>query len=82
MSSREPTEILVAVHVDRGGATPVLVSIDGENRHAKWIGRSLVLSLHLTGQTTRGTDRAGNPDTLPLANITVPEWLALKEGFI
>lgn len=36
--SREPTEILVALHVDRGGATPVPVSIDGENKNAKWIG--------------------------------------------
>lgn len=80
--SREPTEILVALHVDRGGATPVLVSIDGENKNAKWIGRSLVLSLHETGQTTRGTNRDGRPCVLPLANLTVPEWLALKQGFI
>lgn len=82
MSARDPVEIMVALHVDRGGAGPVLVSLDGENKNAKWIGRKLIGSLHKTGQTTRGTDRDGQIVTLPIANITVPEWLALKEGFI
>ncbi len=82
MSSNSPVELLVALHVDRGGAGPVLVSNDGENRHAKWIGRKLIGSLHTTGQTTKGTDRNGQSVNLPLANITIPEWLALKEGFI
>lgn len=82
MSSREPTEIMVALHVDRGGASPVLVSIDGDNRKARWIGRRLIASLHVTGQTTKGTDRDGNAVMLPIANLTVPEWLAIKEGFV
>lgn len=81
MGSREPTEIMVALHVDRGTG-PVLVSIDGDNRNGKWISRKLIGSLHKTGKTTRGTDRDGRPVMLPIANLTVPEWLATKEGFI
>lgn len=82
MSSREPVELLVALHADQDGLRAVLVSIDGENKNAKWVGRKLIGSLHKTGQTTRGTDRNGQIVNLPLANLTVPEWLALKEGFI
>jgi hypothetical protein len=81
MSNSEPTEIMVALHVNRIDG-PVLVSIDGDNAKAKWIGRKLIGSLHETGRTTRGTDRNGDKVTLPLANLTVPEWLAKKEGFI
>lgn len=82
MSGSDPTEIMVALHLDRGGTHPVLVSLDGENAHAKWIGRRLIASLHKTGQTTRGTNRDGQIVTLPIANLTIPEWLALKEGLI
>lgn len=82
MSSREPTEIMVALHVDRSGASPVLVSIDGDSKKARWIGRRLIESLHQTGQTTKGTDRDGHPVMLPIANLTVPEWLAINEGFV
>lgn len=81
MSSREPTEIMVALHVDRDNG-PVLVSLDGDSRNAKWIGRKLISSLHTTGKTTRGTDRDGRSVILPIANLTVPEWLATKEGLI
>lgn len=78
--SRDPTEILVALHAEteRG----VLVSNDGINDHAKWIGKTLVASLHRTGKTTRGTDRGGQEAVLPLAHLTIPEWLAIKEGFV
>lgn len=81
MGSRDPTEIFVALHVDRGDG-PVLVSIDGINARGVWIGRRLIESLHKTGKTTKGTDRYGQSVILPLANLTVPEWLAKKEGFI
>lgn len=80
MPSRDPTEILVALHRRTAGA--YLVSNDGVNEHAKWISRTLVTSMHETGQTTRGTDRDGQQAVLPLANMTVPEWLAIKEGFV
>lgn len=81
MSNREPIEILVALHFNRADR-PLLVSIDGVNANAKWIGRKLIGSLHETGQKTSGTDRFGNKVMLPLANLTVPEWLAKNEGFI
>lgn len=82
MSSREPTELLVAVHVNRPQDKSILMSIDGDNKNAKWIARSLISSFHETGQSTRGTDRNDNVLRLPLANVTIPEWLAIKEGFV
>jgi len=72
MRSRDPVQLLVALHVDRGG----------ENIHGVWIARKLVSSLHLTGKTTKGTDRNGQMVNLPMANITIPEWLAIKSGLI
>lgn len=78
--SSEPTEIVVALHAN--GKTGVLVSLDGDAINAKWIGRKLISSLHATGRTTRGHDRDGNAVTLPMAHLTVPEWLATKEGLV
>lgn len=80
--SREPVEILVAVHVDRPQDRSVRVSIDGDDCRGVWIARSQFGSFHLTGKSTAGTDRHGNNVRLPMANVTLPEWLAKKEGFI
>jgi hypothetical protein len=80
--SREPTQVSVAVHADIPGKAAILVSIDGENANGKWIARSQIGSMHLTGKTTQGTDRYGTTVTLAMANITIPEWLAKQEGFI
>jgi len=80
--SNEPTEIMVAVHVNRPQDSSVRVSIDGDDRNGKWIGRKVISSLHETGQTTHGTDRNDRVVVLPVAHITIPEWLAKKEGFI
>ncbi len=80
--SREPAEVLVAVHVDRPQDKSVCVSIDGDGRKGVWIARSQLGSFHLTGKSTAGTNRYGEPVRLPMANITLPEWLAKKEGFI
>lgn len=80
--SREPTEILVAVHVDRPQDKSIRVSIDGDDKNGVWIARAILESYHLTGQHTAGKDRYGNAASLPMANITIPEWLAKKEGFI
>ena len=82
MSRNEPTELLVAVHFNSPEGKAVLVSIDGENTGAKWIPRSLIESIDLTGKTTKGTNRGGYKVTLPLANLVIPEWLALREGLI
>lgn len=78
----EPVELLIAVHFDPPQGKAVLVSDTGDASRAKWLPKRLLNSFHLTGKTTRGTDRAGKPVTLPMANVTIPEWLAKREGLI
>ncbi len=80
MARTDPTEVLVAFHHESDKAR--LVSINGENSRAVWIARTVTGSFHLTGQSTMGTDRHGQRVKLPLANMTVPEWLAKDRGFI
>lgn len=82
MSRNDPTEILVAVHADLQTKNAILVSINGEGNRATWIARKLISSYHLIGTSTDGTDEKGNRKRLPLANMTVPEWLAKDRGFI
>lgn len=82
MSRNEPVEILVAVHRDYAKTNGVLVSINGEGNRATWIARKLIFSYHLIGTSTEGTDDKGNRKRFPLANMTVPEWLAKDRGFI
>lgn len=82
MSSKELVEVFVALHVNPPKAQAVLVSDDGENAHAKWIPRKFIGSLHETGKTTVGTDRNGARVILPMAHLTIPEWLAKREGLI
>jgi hypothetical protein len=82
MSRNGPTELLVAVHFDPPKGAAVLVSIDGTNARGTWIPKKLIESFHLTGKTTQGTDRSGNNVTLPLAHITIPEWLAVQRELV
>lgn len=82
MSRNTPTEVLVAVHFDPPNGRAILVSVDGENSHATWIAKSLISSKHLTGKTTQGTDGKGARVTLALANMTIPEWLAIDRRFV
>lgn len=82
MSRNDPTEILVAVHADLETKNAVLVSINGESKRATWIARKLISSYHLIGTSTEGTDDKGKRVRLPLANMSVPEWLAKDRGFI
>jgi hypothetical protein len=82
MSRNDPTELLVALHVDTPKAAAVLVSIDGEHARGAWIPRRLIESMHQTGKTTRGTDRDGQRVNLPLLNLVIPEWLAIREGLV
>jgi hypothetical protein len=42
----------------------------------------LIGSLHETGKTTVGKDRDGQRVILPVAHLTIPEWLAKREGLI
>lgn len=80
--SREPAEVFVAVHVDRPQDKSVRVSLDGDDANGVWIARSQISSFHLNGKTTQGKDRHGNTVRLPLAHMTLAEWLAKKEGLI
>lgn len=82
MGNKTPTEVLVACHHDGEGRKARLVSINGEAAKAVWISKSLTDSFHLTGKTTRGTDRNGQKIILPLANMVIPEWLAADREFI
>lgn len=82
MSRNDPTEILVAVHRDQADTKAVLVSINGDGKRATWVARSQIKSYHLIGKSTDGTDDKGNRKRFPLANMTVPEWLAKDRGFI
>jgi hypothetical protein len=82
MSRNDPTEILVAVHADLPTKNAILVSINGEGNRATWVARKLIESFHLIGKSTEGTDQNGKRARYPLANMTVPEWLAKDRGFI
>ncbi|MEN6535688.1 MAG: hypothetical protein ABFD89_18635 [Bryobacteraceae bacterium] len=82
MSRNDPTELLVAVHFDRPDRPSMVVSIDGESKHARYIPRSLIQSFHLTGQTTQGTDRNGQTVRISLGNLVIPEWLATREELV
>jgi hypothetical protein len=82
MSKNDPTELMVAVHFNHPDRPSIVVSIDGDNRNAKFIPRSLIESFHETGKTTRGTDRNGQKVILPLANLVIPEWLAVREELV
>ena len=82
MSRNDPTEILVAVHRDNPVDQAVLVSIDGRDASRTWIARSQIEHFELTGKTTKGEGARGQPVTRPLANLTIPEWLAISMGFV
>lgn len=56
--------------------------INGEHKKGVWIARHLMSSFHLTGKTTQGTGKDGTRETLKLAHMTIPEWLAQDRGFI
>lgn len=75
-------EIEVALHVHQPAGRAVLVSLDGENASARWLPRSRIVALHETGRTTKGTNRVGQVVTLPMAQLVIPEWLAIKEGLV
>lgn len=82
MSRNDPTEILVAMHRDPENANARFVSINGEYKRAVWIPKKLTGSFHLIGTTTEGTDKDGQRVRIPLANMTIPEWLAKDRGFV
>lgn len=82
MKASADIDINVAVHIDSGRYASVLVSDDGDSAHAVWIPRSQIRALHLTGQTTKGKSQLGQRVTLPIASLTIPEWLAEQRGLV
>jgi hypothetical protein len=80
VSKNDPTELLVALHFTTSQA--IRVSIDGNETRSKWIPKRLISSMHETGKTTQGTDRQGHKVMLPMADLVIPEWLAIREELI
>lgn len=75
-------ELAVCLHYDTGkerkGA--VLVSLDGDESHAKWIPHSLIESIEEKTATSRGTRKNGQTVDLPIIVITLPSTVAAEKG--
>lgn len=72
-------DLTLAIHYDTGKA--ILVSETGEEAKAVWLPKSQV-EIHDTGKQTTGVKKNGETIMLPLAEVTLPEWLAKKNGLI
>ena len=66
MSDLVDLDVMVHAETDRA----VRVSLDGEDHGAVWLPRSQI-EVHYTGRKHNGAK---------LAQITLPEWLATREG--
>lgn len=75
-------ELHMVVHVDKDWHEARKLSLDGDDKRAKWIPRSLTKSFHLIGKKTSATDAFGARVILPIAHITLPEWKARQDGLI
>ncbi len=72
-------DLTMALHYDTGQA--VLVSETGEESKAVWLPHSQIeIARH--ARFTKGTNKAGQTVSLPVLTVTVPEWLAKKQGLI
>jgi hypothetical protein len=56
------------------------VSADGNETRAKWLPKSLI-SIVPVGSNERGIKKDGQTVILPVVTITMPQWLAEREGF-
>jgi len=70
MTSRQPDrlELALAVHAETDAA--LLVSETGERGNAVWLPKSQI-----------ETSSARIVDGLRVADVTLPEWLAIEKGF-
>ena len=62
-------------------ALAVMVSETGDGAKAIWLPLSKI-EIHNLGKTCRGFDKRGQAESLPLFEITMPEWLAIDKGLI
>lgn len=69
----------MVLHYDTGKA--VLVSDTGEESKAVWLPKSQV-EIHNEGKTGDAVKKDGQVVVLPIVVVTVPDWLAMKQGLI
>lgn len=72
-------DLTMALHHETGKA--VLVSETGDKAKAKWIAKSLCEVVHLH-EDIRGKTKRGQTVTLPAITLTLPQWIAKREGLI
>ena len=72
-------DLTMALHYDTGKA--VLVSETGEESKAVWLPRSQV-EVDNTGKSTDAVKKDGQIIRVTLVTVTLPEWLAKKNGLI
>ena len=69
----------MCLHYDTGKA--ILVSDTGEESRAVWLPKSKV-EINRDGKSVNAVKKDGQRVVLPVATITVPEWLAKQKGLI
>ncbi len=72
-------DLTMALHYDTGKA--VYVSETGEEKKAVWLPHSLI-EIERHARFVQGTNKSGKPVSLPVLTVTLPEWLAKKQGLI
>jgi hypothetical protein len=63
---------------DRGA---LFCSVDGDEARAVWLPKSLI-EFRATGDTVTGHRKSGQAVRLVVVNVTLPEWLAVKNGLL
>ncbi len=71
--------LTLAIHARTGRA--ILVSETGEADKASWVPLSQSKLIDLN-KTASGFDRKGQSTSLPLFEVTMPEWLATDKGLV
>ncbi len=72
-------DLTMALHYDTGKA--VLVSDTGDESKAVWLPHSQI-QIERHARFTKGINKNGLQVSLPVLTITIPEWLAKKQGLI
>lgn len=77
----EACDVLLAFHGESQSGRAWRVSIDGDERGACWIPKSLTVLGEACGGLERFGDR-GRRLIVPIHEATVPLWLAVEKGFL
>lgn len=77
--SSDIVDITVALHHQTERA--ILISDDGIETRAKWIAKAHA-EVEMTDKFTKGVRRNGQGANFPMAVVTLPVWLAKREGFV